>query len=146
MPLKAHFHFIRNSLIACKPLFEIRMRTGSAACERSQCNFIDLFAMFDFLRTFGCEPLSLIDSQSENNFTKHGDKGDTRYRKETDFHWFKWALKMVRSHYHIVGYPHPHVNITTNLLPDRKRKRVRISRAAAFRCKKANLFGLALWR
>ena len=59
--LKAHFHFIRNSQIACDPLFEIRMRT------------------------FACEPLSQIESsQSENNFTKQRDKGDTRYQKKTD--------------------------------------------------------------
>ena len=35
------------------------------ACERSQCNF-DLFARFDFLRTFACERKSCINaSKSE---------------------------------------------------------------------------------
>ena len=37
------------------------------ACESSQCD-LDLFAMFDFLRTFSCESFLRIESsQLENN-------------------------------------------------------------------------------
>ena len=53
--------------------------------------------MFDFLRTFACESLSLIEaSQLENNITKQRDKGATRNQKETDFHWLNKQSKFVR--------------------------------------------------
>ena len=71
-----HFHFICHSKIACGPCLKF-------ACKRSQCDF-ELFAMFNFLQAFACEPLSRIEgSQLKNNCTKQRDKDGTRYQKET---------------------------------------------------------------
>ena len=80
-PISTSFAIRKSHAILC---LKFACERSQIACERSQCDF-DLFAMFDFLRTFACEPLSPIESsQSENNFMKQRDKGDTRYQKETD--------------------------------------------------------------
>ena len=86
-PISTSFAIRKSHAILC---LKFACELSQIACERSQCDF-DLFAMFDFLQTFACEPLSLershanTSSQLENNFTTQRDKGVTRYQKETDF-------------------------------------------------------------
>ena len=92
-PISTSIAIRKSHAILC---LKFACERSQIACERSQCDF-DLFAMFDFLRTFACESLSRIEaSQLENNITKQRDKGATRYQKETDFHWLNKQSKFMR--------------------------------------------------
>lgn len=93
---KAHFHFIRNSQIACDLLFEIRLRTFANRMRAFAMRFWPVRNVW-FLANVRMRTI-VPDCRQPIRKQPYGTKRQRRHAlsKEDRFHWLDKQLKFVR--------------------------------------------------